>query len=180
MLFAAPSSRASGFAPRAFAADSVSKISAPPPSPVTNPLRVTSNGRLSPVAESAPTLSRLCKNAGQIAASPAITTTASAIPLRSSIVPIVIASPPDEQAVLTVRLGPVIWCMIENWHAARLPMHFVSSFGSADCPRTSMRVCVFVMIVSPCSARGHHNAHTRRTLQAALRDACSAAAYAYC
>ena len=180
MLFAAPSSRASGFAPRAFAADSVSKISAPPPSPVTKPLRVTSNGRLSPVAESAPTLSRLCKNAGQIAASPAITTTASAIPLRSSIVPIVIASPPDEQAVLTVKLGPVIWCMIENWHAARLPMHFVSSFGSADCPRTSMRVCVFVMIVSPCSAVPITRPTRAEPCKPLCASACSAAAYAYC
>ena len=155
-------------------------MSAPPPSPVTNPLRVTSNGRLSPVAESAPTLSRLCKNAGQIAASPAITTTASAIPLRSSIVPIVIASPPDEQAVLTVRLGPVIWCMIENWHAARLPMHFVSSFGSADCPRTSMRVCVFVMIVSPCSAVAITMPTRVEPCKPLCASACSAAAYAYC
>ena len=108
VLFAQPSRRASGFAPRARAVSSRSRISAPPPSPRTKPLRARSNGRLSPVGESALILSRHWMSVGVMAASPAMTTTASAMPPFSSRLASVTASPPDEQAVETVMLGPVM------------------------------------------------------------------------
>ena len=68
---------------------------------------------------------------GHIAASPAITTTASAIPERIIIAAVVTASPPEEHAVLTVIDGPVIPWFIENWAAAMLPIALVRNFGPA-------------------------------------------------
>ena len=86
------------------------------------------------------------------------------------------ASPPDEQAVETVRLGPVIWCWMENWQAATLPMYLVSSFGSADLPRWSIFCCVLLRIFMPCSAVAMTMPVRSEPVSAACVTACSAAA----
>ena len=122
---------------RFFACSSVSSTTAPPPSPSTKPLRSSLKGRLSPVGERARVRLRLRMAWGQMAASPAMTTAASAMPEMSSRAAAVTASPPEEQAVPTVRLGPWMPLWMANWAAARLPMYLIMSLGSPPLPPSS-------------------------------------------
>ena len=61
--------------------------------------------------------------------SPPITSTASASPLPNSMAANIMASPPEEQAVLTVKLGPWMPYSMATWAAAMFPMTMGTNRG---------------------------------------------------
>ena len=87
-----------------------------------------------------------------MADSPAITTIVSAIPAFNNIEATVMASPPEEHAVVTVKLGPFIPYWIDSCDAAILPIYLVKNLGLTCFPFVDSSSCVETASVSPSKA----------------------------
>ena len=102
--------------------------------------------------------------------------------LSSSMAAVIIASPPAEQAVLSVRLGPWMPCAIAICAAAMLPMVMGTKRGPTRWP-ASNAACVCATVVTPSIAvpitmpTRSDSLSIARPLSA---SACSAAANANC
>ena len=135
-------------APRAFAADHSSSTSTAAPSAITNPSRRGSNGRLTPLLESAVMLVKPAIAVGVNGASLPPASTASQIPLLMRRAALPMAWVPAAQAVTVFSDGPCQPCRIDRAAEAALVIIIGTRNGETRRSPLARRVPICVSRVS--------------------------------